>query len=244
MRPHFCLTFGFVGISTPYGLEQSSDQTVPHPRPVWLKCRSAERTRVHPPLCMVAELVSEVARAMALMNEEQLMQLIVRAVTTAVGAAQAAAVPVPGAGGRAVGGGAGGVGAGRVLKEKGFAEVPKLSKGQEQWTDWSYDLRIAMATMSPEMRRTIDVIQDMPQELDLASATALDPERAERINLPLRSAELFQILVLKTDGEAKLLVKSVQGEDGLRAWQLLRKHYHRKTFAKAIKDHREVLYPR
>ena len=59
-----------------------------------------------------------------------------------------------------------------------------------------------------------------------------------------RSVELFQILVLKTDVEARLLVKSVQGEDGIRAWQMLHRHYHRKTFAKAIRDHREVLYPR
>ncbi len=46
----------------------------------------------------------------------------------------------------------------------------------------------------------------------------MDPDLAERINLTLRSAELFQILVLKTDGEAKLLVTSVPDEDGVRAW--------------------------
>ena len=101
-----------------------------------------------------------------------------------------------------------------------------------------------MATMSPEMRRTLEVVQDYPQELDLQATIQLDPERAERINLTVRSAELFQILVLKTDGETKLLVKSVPGEDGVRAWQMLHRHYHRKTFAKAIRDHRDVLYPR
>ena len=65
------------------------------------------------------------------------------------------------------------------------------------------------------------MIQDYPQELDLKSTILLDPDRAERINLTLRSAELFQILVLKTDGEAKLVVKSVPDEDGIRAWQVL-----------------------
>jgi hypothetical protein len=179
------------------------------------------------------------------MTEEQLMQLITRAVATAVGASQAAmapAIPV-GAGGGGNGGGGGHHG-GRLLKEKGFSEVGKLNRGQDQWAEWSYDFKIAMATMSPEMRRTLEVIQDYPHELDLKATIELDPDRAERINLTLRVAELFQILVLKTDGEAKLLVKSATDEDGIRAWQMLHRHYHRKTFAKAIRDHRDVLYPK
>ena len=52
------------------------------------------------------------------------------------------------------------------------------------------------------------------------------------------------MLVLKTDGEAKLMVKSVLGSDGIRAWQKLHKDYHRRTFAKAVRDHREILYPK
>jgi ubiquitin len=41
-----------------------------------------------------------------------------------------------------------------------------------------------------------------------------------------------------------LLVKSGTEEDGIKAWQKLYRHYHRKTFARAIRDHREILYPR
>ena len=84
------------------------------------------------------------------MTEEQLMQLIARAVATAVGASQAAmaaAIPVGKGGGG--GGGGGGHQGGRLLKEKGFSEVGKLTRGQDQWTEWSYDFKIAMASMSP-----------------------------------------------------------------------------------------------
>ena len=45
-----------------------------------------------------------------------------------------------------------------------------------------------MATMSPEMRWTLEVIQENPQELDLKATIQFDPDRADRINLPLRSA--------------------------------------------------------
>ncbi len=100
------------------------------------------------------------------MTEEQLMQLIARAVATAIGANQvaaAAAIPVVASGG----GGGGGSHGIRLLREKGFAEVPKLARGQDQRAEWSYDFKIAMATMSPEMRRTLKVIHEYPQELDL-----------------------------------------------------------------------------
>ncbi len=71
-----------------------------------------------------------------------------------------------------------------------------------------------------------------------------DPQSAEKMNLSLKSADLLQVLILKTGGEAKLMVKSVANQDGIRAWQKLYGHCHRKTFAKAIRDHREILYPR
>ncbi len=113
------------------------------------------------------------------MFEEQLMQLLARAVATAVGATQAAAaaaVPVPG--GSAGGGHSGGNGGGgRVLRENGFSEIPKLSRGQDQWADWSYDFKIARATMSPEMRRTLEVIQDLPQTSHQRSCWTLSEPR-------------------------------------------------------------------
>ena len=38
-------------------------------------------------------------------------------------------------------------------------------------------------------------------EMGLEATGQIDPERARRMNLAMRSAELFQVLVLKTDGE-------------------------------------------
>ncbi len=174
------------------------------------------------------------------MTDERFLELISRAVSAAV----AAAIPVVGGGGAGHGAGHGGHGGGRVLKDKGYNEVPTLSRGQDQWEEWSYVFKVATGTMSPEVKKTIEVVETYPEELDLGGVVALDPDRAVKIGLPQRSAELFQVLILKTDGEAKLLVKSVPEEDGMRAWQLLHRHYHRKTFAKAVRDHREALYPR
>ncbi len=79
--------------------------------------------------------------------------------------------------------------------------------------DWSYDFKIVLGMQSPEMKNTLEVIDDYPEEMDVRSARGLDTQRADT-NLAQRSAELLQI-------PAKLLVKSVAEEDGTRAWQKL-----------------------
>ncbi len=83
------------------------------------------------------------------------------------------------------------------------------------------------------MRKTLEVIENLQEEVDLKKCREYDLARSDKINMPQRTAELYQLLVLKTEGEAKLTVKSVPDSDGIRAWQKLHRHYHRRTFAKA-----------
>ncbi len=40
------------------------------------------------------------------------------------------------------------------------------------------------------------------------------------------------------------MVKIVEDQDGIRAWDKFRRHHHRKTFAKAVRDHRVILHQR
>ena len=167
---------------------------------------------------------------MAAFSEEQLMELIVRTVAAALQGAN-------------VGVGVGGGGAGRINAEA-FDDVKKLDKGRDEYNDWAYDFKMALAAVSPDMHRTLNVVEALLEEVDTARVRDMDSSRAERIGLIQRSAELFQLLVMKTEGEAKMLVKSVTDNDGVRAWQKLFRHYHRKTFVKSMRDHREVLYPR
>ncbi len=79
--------------------------------------------------------------------------------------------------------------------------------------------------------------------MDVGTVISLNPERAEKLNIKQWAAEIFQILVLKTDGEAKLMDKTVEGQDGIRAWLKLHNHYHRRNFAKSIRDHKEIPDP-
>ena len=162
------------------------------------------------------------------MTEDRIIELITRA----IGAAMAGFSDGRGEGSR-----------GRILKDKTYGEVSKLANG-DQWEDWAYDFKVATGTVSMEMKRCMEAIEGMAEDMSIEAVTALDREKAAKIGLQQRAAELFQILVLKSEGEAKLLIKAVSGEDGLKAWQMLYRHYHRKTFAKSIRDHRDVLYPK
>ena len=167
------------------------------------------------------------------MDETTFMELVARAVGAAVAAVQ----------GSQAGGGVGGGGGGRVMG-KAFSDVKKFDKVVEEWDDWAFDFKTAVGMLNPDMRTVLEVIEGYPEDVDTTKTAAFDPARAERMGLRQRSAELYQVLILKTEGEAKLMVKAVADSDGVRAWQKLHRHYHRKTFAKAVRDHREVLYPR
>ncbi len=86
-------------------------------------------------------------------TEEKLMELIVGAVAEV------------GAGVYSAGGGTGGGDGGRVIKEKGFNDVMKLTKGQDQYTEWSYDFKVALGRQNPEMKRTLEMIEGYPEEI-------------------------------------------------------------------------------
>ena len=68
----------------------------------------------------------------------------------------------------------GGGSQGRVLREKGFSEVAKLSRGQDQWDDWSYDFKIATGTMSTETKRILEMVEGDAKELNSQDVIDID----------------------------------------------------------------------
>ena len=64
------------------------------------------------------------------------------------------------------------------------------------------------------------------------------------MNLVKCASELYEVLFLNTEGEAKLIVSGVTDRDGLVAWQKLYKHFNRRTLARILRDHKEAMHPR
>ena len=58
------------------------------------------------------------------------------------------------------------------------------------------------------------------------------------------SAELYEIIHGLTEGEAKLIIREAANGDGLKAWLLLVGQYAKRTLAKVLRMHREVINPK
>ncbi len=122
-------------------------------------------------------------------SEKKLFEMSVKAVAFAVAGAQA----------HGTGGGGGGSGQGRVIMDKAFSVARMFDKGDSLWEDWSHDFKAALGIQSPETRNTLEVVEGYPDDLNIKHVKDLDPEKTERTNLGQRAAEIFQILVLKTE---------------------------------------------
>ena len=59
-----------------------------------------------------------------------------------------------------------------------------------------------------------------------------------------QSAELYEVLVMITEGEAKLMVRACDSGDGIQAFSRLSKHYNKRTIARMLRLHREVMHPK
>lgn len=132
----------------------------------------------------------------------------------------------------------------RILTDKGFSRVGKFSHGEGSWGEWSFDFKTALGAQSVELKAYLQGIERQTEVIKYARAVAMDEERAEKVNLEKLSAELYEMLVMMTEGEAKLIVKACIAGDGLEAWSRLQKHYSKRTVARLLRLHREVMYPK
>ena len=134
------------------------------------------------------------------------------------------------------GGGSGGGGFRRdrnVLGGKDFEGMKKFEGGEQAWRDWSYDYKMLIETRTPELVKAMKFAEN---EKDEMKADDLEEKLKETVrreggtdeekydDLETMARELFRWLVLKTDGEAKMLVKSVESGDGLVAWKRIHKN--------------------
>ena len=81
-------------------------------------------------------------------------------------------------------------------------------------------------------------------EMNTATIRVMDESRADRRNIEKVSKELYEVLVVTTEGEARLKVRNMATQDGIQAWHRLYWHYNRRTFARILRMHREAMHPK
>ena len=61
------------------------------------------------------------------------------------------------------------------------------------------------------------------------------------MNIEKVSKELYEVLVVTAEGEARLMVRNIATQDGIQAWHRLYRHHNRRTFARV---HQEAIHPK
>lgn len=69
----------------------------------------------------------------------------------------------------------------------------------------------------------------------------MDEPQADRMNLEKLAKGPFGV---HHGGEAKFMVRNTPSQDGIQAWHRLHRHYKRRTFARVLRVHKEVMHPK
>ena len=95
--------------------------------------------------------------------------------------------------------------------------MTKFAKGEDDFKDWNFDFAVAQGSECPELLHNLKVIEEVPEKMTTRSVSDLDVGWADRMGLDKLSKELYGVLVVITEGEAKIMIRSAPDQDGILA---------------------------
>ena len=129
------------------------------------------------------------------------------------------------------------------LDLRNFQKVDKFSGGEAAWKDWSFDFKVMVNSINPSMSKWFELCENDKENITTEKTKALADEWGEKqSDLESRSSELFGLLCMLTEGEAKTIIRGQT--NGIIAYQLIHRTYSRITLAKTIRTIREALVPK
>ena len=132
----------------------------------------------------------------------------------------------------------------RVLDEKIFKRLESFSGDEKGWKDWSRKFKVIVGTKCKEFMRALEKAETMT-EATTTSQVGIEEEfvNYEQNIMERRSAEVYDVLILTTSGEAFALVQSVPDMDGIAAWQKPHRNYNPRTLARIMQRIMAVVAP-
>ena len=129
----------------------------------------------------------------------------------------------------------------RTIAIKVIDGMRNFEGSESQWSEWEYKFRVAVGAANKEGGMALDDVMKRKQVVDMADLD-LEEKYSEEDMIKI-SSEIFEMLCLKTDGEALRIVRAVEDRDGFKAWWALHSRYNPRTFAKAMRVMVEVVKP-
>jgi hypothetical protein len=130
------------------------------------------------------------------------------------------------------------------LSFKGFDGIEVFKGGEEQWTSWSWKLKVAIGAMHPNLAQAVKQVESLEPMKASELLDRFNVEQEQKLSIMKASQELYSVLVRFTAGEAANVVRATDALDGLEAWGRLNAAYHRRTLGRMVRVQRECLYPR
>ena len=116
-----------------------------------------------------------------------------------------------------------------------FIKADSFGGDMSKWDDWSFKFKRSVNTMNRDMCRLMTVWESREDDID-------EEEKMSR-EFQQRSAELYDILCERCDGEALMIVRQVNDMEGVRAWQKLFQRYNPRTMARGLRMLSEAVNP-
>ena len=122
---------------------------------------------------------------------------------------------------------------GRLISK--FIKQDAFAGDMAKWDDWSFKLKRSINTMNRDMCRLMTIWESKEDEIDENQHMSRDFQQ--------RSAELYDILCERCDGEALMIIRQVNDMEGVRAWQRLFQRYNPRTMARGLRMLSEAVNP-
>ena len=122
---------------------------------------------------------------------------------------------------------------GRLISK--FIKPDAFAGDMAKWDDWSFKLKRSINTMNRDMCRLMTIWESKEDEIDENQHMSRDFQQ--------RSAELYDILCERCDGEALMIIRQVNDMEGVRAWQRLFQRYNPRTMARGLRMLSEAVNP-
>ena len=89
----------------------------------------------------------------------------------------------------------------RTICPKAFNRLQKFSKGDDSWKEYNFELGVILGSESTDMLETLKFMEKSTDEMNTSTIRAMDESRADRMNVEKVSKELYEVLVVTTEGK-------------------------------------------
>ena len=127
--------------------------------------------------------------------------------------------------------------------------MKQFTGGEEEWIEWSEDLRMIIDMKSAKLAKVMKHVETHGETAVDKAVIDLVEEDVEEYqqdytDMTRLTHELYRWLVLVTEGEAKLLVKSGGDHDGAAAWGRMHAKFKRRTITPLMRMISACMYPK